>query len=563
MRVLLLGPPNVGKSVLFNRLTGLDVGMANYPGTTIDYKKGTAEVDGMSYELIDAPGSYTLDASNEAEQVAVDMLESEPIGVVCVLDAKNLENGLYLLLQALEKKLPTIAVVNKNDLIEGSIDKEFLSEKLGIPVIETVAVKEKGLSKLKDKIKKFLNKQIPIPQNPPQATWEEAEELEKNALESSDSGGKSLREKWGDKLVEPFPGVPIAIAILLITFGFVVGVGGFLGEDLLIPFFENEIFPHITSAVEQTIANETAQNILIGEYGFLIRGIEWPFGLVLPYILTFYTGLSILEDTGYLPRLAVLIDGLFKKMSLSGSHIISLMLGYGCAIPAILSTRTMKNRTNRIILSSMVALAIPCVAQSGAFIALLAQHSIFLVVAIFTFSIIAAIIAGLVMGRFMKGGEREPMIQEVPDLLVPDLNMLGKKIWIRVKSFLTEGALPMIIIIGVASVLYEVGIMGYIGKLLEPMVTGWLRLPSEASTPLILGIFRRELTVLPLLEMGLSTLQLFVGAVIALFYIPCLGTIGVLGKELGLKVTAGIVGLTILVSFTIGGIIAQIGTLLF
>jgi len=561
LEILLLGPPNVGKSVLFNKLTGLHVGMANYPGTTVDYKEGKGKIDGLELKLIDAPGTYTLDASNEAEQVAVDLLSDEPAAVVCVLDAKNLESSIYLLLQALEKNLPTIAVINKTDLIEGSIDSEYLSEELGIPVIETVAVDDKGLPELKEKIRKLLSGEILPTSRIIQASWAEAERIEEKASEKLDTSDENWRKKWGERLEKPNPGIFLAILILLVTFLFVVGAGLALRNYILLPFFENLVFPPITVAVERYVVNETIQSILVGEYGFLIKGLEWPFALVLPYIVTFYAALSFLEDIGFLPRLAVLVDGVFKKMSLSGSHIIPFMLGYGCAIPSILSTRTMGNKKNRVILSTMVVLAVPCIAETGAFIALFAEFSIFLVLVLFVFSITSVILAGMVLGKVLKE-KRDPIVLEIPELLPPDINILGKKIWIRVKHFIAQGAVPMIIIIGGASLVYETGILLYIGEFLEPFVSGWLGLPKEASTPLILGIFRRELTVLPLLEMELTTLQAFVGGVVGLFYVPCIGVLGVLGKEFGVKTTAAIFALTMVISFTIGGFIAQIGTAL-
>ncbi len=169
---------------------------------------------------------------------------------------------------------------------------------------------------------------------------------------------------------------------------------------------------------------------------------------------------------------------------------------------------------------------------------------------------------GIILGKFLKG-ERDPMIQEVPDLLSPDYNILGKKIWIRVKHFLKKGAIPMILIIGVASLFYESGLLHHIGELLEPLVSGWLGLPEEAATPLILGVFRRELTVLPLIEMDLTMLQAFVGGVVGLFYVPCIGVIPILGKEFGIKTTAAIFIFTMLFAFGIGGLISQIGMIIF
>lgn len=557
MGLLLIGAPNVGKSVIFNRLTGLDVGIANYPGTTVDFKKGQGNLEGRTYELIDAPGTYSLDAANEAEKVAVKMLSMDPEGVICVLDALNLESSIYLLQQVMERQLPTIAVINRMDLIEGNIDTVYLEEELGIPVMTTVAIKGEGMDELKKKMKKLLDGEISPPEERRKARWEEAERINDQAKTS----GKKSGGGWGDLLIKPFPGIPLALVIMGAMFLFVVGVGLGLRRFVLMPIFEQVVFPPITAGVEHLTSEGVLRNVLVGEYGFLIKSIEWPLGLVLPYIISFYTALSILEDSGYMPRLAVLIDGTFKKMGLSGSHIIPFLLGYGCAIPAIMSTRNFGTRKERIMISAMVSLSVPCVAQSGAFIALLAEHSLILVLVLFVFSMIAAFVSGWVIGKIIKV-RRMPMIQEVPEMLIPDWKMLGKKLWIRVKHFLKDGVVPMIVIIGVAAILYETGVLVRIGEWMEPLVTGWLGLPKDATTPLILGVFRRELAVLPLLDMELSTLQLFVASVIALFYVPCIAVLGVLAKELGMKVSAGVLVMTMVISFLLGGIIAQIGMLL-
>jgi len=559
--ILLIGPPNVGKSVLFNRLTGLEVGMANYPGTTVDYKKGKASVGGDECHLIDVPGTYTLDASNQAEQIAVDMLEDDPGGVVCVLDAKNLESSLYLLLQVLEHEIPTVAVINRVDLIKERLDVEYLSKIMGVPVIKTVATKGKGIEELRGLISELIGGQIAPGAKEMKASWELAEELDRKVKKKGLGEGKSKKGRWGDLLVKPFPGILLAIVIMGFMFLLVVGAGLAMRRFIFLPIFDLYVFPPIVSVVERFTSEGAVRNILVGEYGFLIKAIEWPIGLVLPYIISFYTALSILEDSGYMPRLAVLLDGLFNKMGLSGAAIIPLLLGYGCAIPSIMSTRTMVGNKKRVIVSAMVCLSVPCVAQSGAFIALLAERSIMLVFVVFLFSLVTAFLFGLVLGKLFKI-KKTPMIQEVPDLLVPDWRMFGKKLWIRVKNFLTNGALPMIYIIGAAAVLFETGLLDHVGRLLEPLVTGWLGLPSEASTPLILGIFRRELAVLPLLDMELTNLQLFVGAVIALFYVPCVAVLGMIAKEFGAKVSAVILLFTIFFSMLIGGLIFQIGGIL-
>ncbi len=565
-KVLLIGPPNVGKSVIFNKLTGLNVAMANYSGTTVDYKKGQVKYNKLNYDLIDVPGTYTLDATNEAEQVAIDMLSEGADLVITVLDANNLESSLYLLLQVLEKNLPTIAVLNRVDLLKEKgyeIAHEKLSNEIGIDIIKTIAVSGEGIDSLEKKIEENISDYQTgedIDRNI-KADWFEAERLDLEYLNKKNSTYDLNKDTLGDKLSRPWPGIPLAIVILGLIFGIVVGIGMGMRQYLLLPFFRGIIFPFIYSGVEAIVPPGIIRNILIGEYGFFIKGLEWPFALVFPYVVSFYTALSILEDSGYLPRLGVLLDGLFKKVGLTGGNIIPLLLGYGCAIPGIAATRALPTKKERVTVSSLICLAVPCISQTGALISLLAEQSIIVMILVFTVSFLALIIAAIILDKTIEG-KNELTIVEIPPLLWPGPGVIAKKIWLRVKMYINNGALVMIYAIAGASLLFELGILEYLGQIFQPIVQNWLQLPAEASAPLLLGIVRRELAVLPLLEMGLNSVQLFVGAVVALFYVPCIAVLAMLAREFDLKLATKILVLTIGVSFLLGGIFARIGNLI-
>ena len=564
-KVLLLGPPNVGKSALFNRLTGLEAVISNYSGTTIDYKEGFMEGDSGSYHIIDVPGTYTLKATNEAEEVAVEMLEMGADLVVAVLDGSNLESSIYLLLEIMKKDLPTLVVVNRADLLEDKgfkLNREKFISWFDLEVLETVATENKGISRLKSRIEEAMDrsrdfvsdKELPV-------DWEVAEQINSEVVEPAGraEADSSLKD-WGDRLCRPWPGVPLAFLILGLIFAVVVGLGLGMRQYILLPLMETWIFPVLYASVEALVPPGIIRNILIGEYGFLIKGLEWPFGLVLPYVISFYTGLSLLEDVGYLPRLGVLIDGLFKKVGLSGGSIIPLLLGYGCAIPGIAATRSLPSRRNRVVVSYLICLAIPCIAQTGAIISLLAERSSPVMILLFFVSISALVITALIMSILMPG-ERNSTVVEIPPLQFSGLEIIYKKIFIRIKSYLTGGALMMVYAIAGAAVLYETGVLVYLGRLLQPVVERWLLLPSEASIPLLLGIVRRELAVLPLLEMDLSTVQLFVGALVALFYVPCVAVLAMTSREFSLKMSGKILLFTVTFSFVMGGLAARLGGL--
>lgn len=546
-----MGPPNVGKSVLFNSLTGMGVQVANYTGTTVDYTVGKLLHPPMT--LIDVPGVYTLNANNDAEQVALEMLDRSPEGILCVLDALHLVTSLHLLLQILKRKIPTLVVINRCDLLKKKgwdLNPEVLAQELGVDVITTVAVTGEGKEAIVEGLKK-LKTPLPIKD----CSWEYAETLKEQLIMKKEPPQKEKR--WDQLLIQPVPGLPLALLTLVLLFSLVIGMGMGLRRFLLLPLFRSMVVPVVELATS-FLPPGMVQNILIGEYGILLKGIEWPFTLVMPYVISFYLGFSFLEDSGYLPRLAVLFEGLLHHMGLKGSSIIPLLLGYGCGIPGILATRSLGTRKERIMISSIICLAVPCVAQSGAFISLLAERSISLLLGVFLLAIMAQITAGLLLHPFMKK-DHISTLMEIPQLLMPRGRILLKKVLYRLKQFLWDGALPMVGAVGVAGILYETGLMIYLGEAIKPLVTGWLKLPREAAVPLLLGIFRREMAVLPLLDMDLTNIQLLTGAVVGLFYVPCIAMIATLAREFKLPLAVSILFFTTTLAFFLGGLIARLG----
>jgi len=552
-KVLLMGNPNVGKSVIFSRLTGFDVVASNYTGTTVSFNKGLIRYKGEKAILTDVPGIYGLDATSKAEEVAIDMLNEGADLIVCVLDSTHLERNLNLALALRNYNIPTVYALNLSDVafrrgIE--IDIEALSERLKAPVIETVAVKKIGIDLLKDQIfMEQINEPLLI-----DAIDEEAKDIAESVTHYHEVK-LSWLEKIGDWSIKPLTGIPIAILMLAATIGFVVGGGKALRALIFLPFVNNIYTPFITWLVGFLLEEGSLlYGIFVGEYGFLIKMIEWPIALILPYVFLFYVAFSFLEDSGYLPRLGVLLDGAFRKLGLPGSNIIPFLMGYGCAIPAVLGTRAAGSQKERIITVSMIAIAVPCTAQTGAFIALLGDQSIVALVSVYLISILAIILTGVILNKTLKGYSR-PLILEIPNLLLPDFKSLSKKIWIKIKHFLKDAQGPMLIGIILASLLVETGALEQVGIWLEPLVTGWLGLPKEASLSLILGIIRRELAVMPLIEMNLTTTQLITGSVVALFYLPCISTLFVLVKEFKLKVALMITAATFFFAFFFGGVV--------
>jgi ferrous iron transport protein B len=565
LKILLMGNPNVGKSVIFSKLTGLDVLTANYTGTTVSFTQGKINSKEFNGILTDVPGTYSLEATSEAEEVAISMLKSGGDVVICVLDATNLERNLNFALQLREYSYPIIFALNLLDVAERqgiTINIEELEKELGASVVPTVAIRNIGLKKLLHKVKEISDSKVitaPISMSQDER-WQEVGRIV-SKVQRVEHRHPTFWERMGDITIYPLTGIPIAFIVLAMALGLVVGGGKALRGGILLPLIHGLIIPQIRNYVSLFVAEGLLYNILVGEYGVLVKGIEWPFALILPYVLLFYIVLSLLEDTGFLPRIGVLVDGTLRRVGIQGSNIVPFIMGYGCAVPAILGSRALTSKKERLIVTGLVSLAVPCAAQTGAFIALLGDRSVVALLSVYIISLIAIVIGGVILNKIIPG-KIDPMLLEIPLLLKPNMGALLKKIWIRTKHFLMEAEIPMILGIGIAALVAETGILNTFGRYIEPLVTGWLGLPSEATIGLLLGVIRRELAVLPLLELNLTTLQLVVGSVVALFYLPCLSVFSVTIKEYGLK-TASIIGFsTLFTAFFIAGLINHVSRLI-
>ncbi|MDO5707268.1 MAG: ferrous iron transporter B [Andreesenia angusta] len=559
-RILLMGNPNVGKSVFFSKMTGVNVISSNYIGTTVDYTIGELEYKGEKAVMIDVPGTYSLEATSEAEEVAVNLLNEGADLIICVLDATHLERNLDLALNLKEYDIPIVYCLNLIDIAERegiNIDIDMLEMLLGERVIPTIAVKDKGLDELfEESFKHMGRKRSGVVHIDADERWKRAEEIAREVQTNTEIKEKFIHklERW---TLKPWPGIPIAFLVLAIAIGVVVGGGKGLRAAILLPLIKNVIHPFLFSAVSSVIPPGIARNILVGEFGILNIGIEWPFALILPYVLLFYVVFSFLEDCGYLPRLGVLVDGILSKLGLQGGNIITIMMAYGCAVPAILGTRAAVTEKERIMVASLICFGVPCASQSAAFVSLLGDQSIIALIMIFVISLITMFGVGIILNKTIKG-KYQPMMLEVPNLLMPDRKAYFKKLKMRMKHFLLDAEGAMFLGILIAALVAETGVLNSVSSALEPVVTGWLGLPKEASLALILGIIRRELAVLPLLDLNLNTLQLLVGSVVALFYLPCLSVFGVLAKEFSAKKAVIIAIATTVSAFIFAGLLNKV-----
>ena len=570
-KILIMGNPNVGKSVLFTELTGIRAVSSNFAGTTVNFLEGRCTIGGKEYVIIDVPGTYSLSSTSEAEDVAVRFMESGAKALICVLDASNLERNLHLALQLREYNIPTVYSLNLLDVAERrgvTINAKLLEQELGAPVIPTVAVKNQGLDELVKQLELTLN----ALENPESSScsscsscvlnqqcvkqgdmWAAAKEITRR-VSKKNASQLSFIDKLADNMMKPMPGIPIAILIMLLTIGVVVGGGRALRALVLLPLVNDAIVPFFRWLFASFIPEGVFLNILTGEFGIFVISFEWIVALIFPYVLFFYIAFSFLEDSGYLPRISVLFDNIMRKLGIQGGSLIYTIMGFGCAVPAIIGTRAATSRKERLVVTAAICFTIPCVAQTGAMLSLLGAFSWWLMPAMILFGLIFFLIVTLIAGRLIKG-RSDPMIIEIPNLLMPEPKAFGRKLLIRMKHFLMDAEIPMMIAVVLAAVLAETGLLAAIAVYAEPLVSRWLGMPSEAVVALILGIIRREMSVVPLLALDLTHLQAFVGAVVSLMYIPCISVFGILVKEFKLKVAAVITVSTIAVALFVGGLI--------
>jgi len=563
-KILLMGNPNVGKSVFFSQLTGLHVMSSNYAGTTVTYTEGAMQLGGRQYTLIDVPGTYSLNAVSEAEAVAVKFIESNPLAVICVLDSTNLERNIKLGLELQRFNVPIVYALNLVDVAQRhgfEIDVERLAQELGAPVVRTVAVKGEGFDQLRRELEKIVSAPgckpafRPFPGDP----WQRAKQIAA-VVRKRVSVKPSLLDRLGEAMLRPWPGVPIALVVILASLAVIVS-GGKALESLLLIVVENIIVPFFQSLFSAFIPEGTLLNILVGEYGIFVISFEWIVALVFPYVFLFYIVFSFLEDSGFLPRLSVLFDGVMRRLGVQGGSIIPIMMGYGCAVPAIIGSRTATTRKERLIIAAAVCFGIPCISQTGALISLFASFSPVLLVLMFLLSLCVVAAVALVTSRLLKG-DVDPMVIEIPNLLMPNGKAYLKKLMLRLRAFVFDAEGPMLIAVCIAAVLKETGLLNFIAGYLEPIVSGWLGLPRDAVMALILGIVRREMAVAPLLAIeGLTPLQAFVGGTVAFLYLPCLSVFGILAKEFGARVAVAIGASTAVTAFLVAGLINQIAHL--
>jgi ferrous iron transport protein B len=540
-KILLMGNPNVGKSALFSRLTGVRVTVSNYPGTTVSYTQGFMKLGDEEFEVIDAPGTYTLEPTSEAEEIAARLLDSGDV-VINVVNAINLERNLYLTLQLLERGVPMIIALNLWDDTKHhgiDIDIEKLTELLGVPIIPTVAVTGQGIKELAEHIPQAISPQTPARTS--SERWVAIGDIIEQ-VQRITHRHHTWRERLADASVKPFSGTLIALAVLAGSFFIVRFIGESLIGYVMDPLFTN-LWAPVLMKLSNLMGTGYLHDIIIGKLiggeinfveslGLLSSGLYVPLAMVLPYIVSFYLVLGLLEDSGYLPRLAVLMDNIMHRLGLHGYAIIPTLLGLGCNVPAVMATRILESKRERFIAATLISIAIPCAALQAMIIGLVGAHGWYYVAVVYGTLFIVWIILGLILNRTVRGFSPELLI-EIPPYRLPPWRTVLQKLWMRASGFLAE-AIPIILgAVLVINILYVFGVFNAIADFTAPVVTGLLGLPKEAVTALVIGFVRKDVALAMLAPLSLNAGQLVVGSVVLAMFFPCIATFVILAKELG------------------------------
>jgi ferrous iron transport protein B len=636
MKIVLVGQPNCGKSTIFNNVAGYKAITSNFPGKTVTYTLSKMTFQGITSEIVDLPGTYSLTSFDLAELEARKYLLREKNDVIInVIDASLLGRGLELTLQLLELNLPIMICLNMIDEAETKgviIDTDKLSRLLGVPVVTAIAYKGWGLNRLFETAYKMGQKPVksefqPFSKDVEQVIKDLSEHIKKvdyakkfnvtnrflatkllendqhfiDEIKASDKDFikivqdyqlqlEECRDRSSDEIISserhhlsmqlyesvvklskpkrefrnyldsvlmhPFFGYVSLIVILYLFFNFVFYVGALFEEPLLDFFYQ--FLPY----AERVLGADTLPYHIVNG---VIQGLAGGIAIVLPFLFPFLLGLAFLEDTGYLPRVAYLMDSFLHRIGLHGKAIIPLILGYGCTVPAVMATRILESERDRFI-TSILTTMIPCAARITIIFGLVAFYlgpkaAIF----VFTFNIVVVAIAGKILSNIMP--EITPgMILEIPAYHVPSIKILLSKVWLRMKEFIVI-AWPLLIVGSVVlSLLKHWHLEALINQLISP-VTLLLGLPVAVGVTLIFGVLRKELSMVMLVQaLGvtnistvMSATQIMTFTIFVLFYVPCVATIAVLIKEIGSKRTL----FTIIFTFLIALVLATITRLVY
>lgn len=638
--IALVGHPNVGKSVIFQRLTGQRVTISNYPGTTIEIARGTAR-DFPEAPLIDTPGVISFPPHSEDEEVTASVLLGEHLrAILQVGDAKNLRRTLLLTLQLAEMGIPLVLALNMMDEARARgviIDFNQISQVLSLPVIPVTAIHNEGIDQLvaalqntpfssfhldyapeleeallqitaclpdapisarslgllwlggdpvsenwlqerlgKADMKTMVNIRSKLQKSLPE--WAQGvdslsdaiqktrldfiEKVAIHALVQPGSTWNGLTAGLSRLTIHPFWGLVILAGILYGLYWFVGVFGaGTLVNLLEVRLLENIINPWISSLVHHLIPIPLIADLLVGKYGLWTMGMTYAVALILPIVTTFFLAFGIMEDSGYLPRLAALSNRLFQFLGLNGKAVLPMVLGLGCVTMATLTTRVLESKRERLLVTLLLALAVPCSAQLGVVMGMLAGISLTATLIWGGVVALVLLLVGWLAARLVPG-ERTPLLVELPPLRWPQFSNILLKTLARLEWYIKE-VIPLFLLgTFLMFILDKAGILSILIRAGEPLVTGWLGLPPETSAAFLMGFLRRDFGATGLFMMQtqglLNPVQVAVAMVTITLFIPCIASVMVIAKERGWRIAIGMMILIFPLAFLAGGLLDRV-----
>jgi ferrous iron transport protein B len=628
--IVLIGNPNVGKSVIFGILTGKYVDVSNYPGTTIEITRGTGKIQKKQVTFLDTPGTNSFLPNSEDERVTRDILLNQSVSTVLQIgDAKNLKRVLFLSLQLAEMGVPFILNLNMIDELEEHglfIDYEKLEQILGVKVNSTIAIRRVGtdrLSKILDQpakakyhikypnvienairgVENLLNEppvskrsmavmlltsdgsmhnwvnenltpesiselqkiifdlegRLNVPANYAitETRYRNAEKIYDQVVEKKDREHTSFTEKLDHYITHPIWGIPVLLLVLFLVYEFV----GVFGAGTLVNFFESVIFgeyinPAAIWLFDKIIPIDIIRDLFVGEYGIITMALSYGFAIVLPIVGTFFIIFSVLEDSGYLPRLSLMVNRFFRILGLNGKAVLPMVLGLGCDTMATMSARILETRKERIIVILLLALGVPCSAQLGVILgmtALLPWQGIviwFVVVAVVMISV-AALSARIIPG------EKSDFILELPPIRLPVLSNIIIKTMARIEWYLKE-VVPIFIVGTIILFIFDkFQLMSAIESVAAPVVQDLLGLPAKATESFLIGFLRRDYGAAGLFNLANQGLmnknQMVVSIITITLFMPCIANFLMIIKELGTKMAIKMSLFIVPFAFLVGG----------
>jgi ferrous iron transport protein B len=551
MRIVLIGLPNCGKSTLFNQVAGYKAETGNFSGTTVTFTESRVRVAGQVIELVDLPGAYSLEEGSPAEREAARYLNSRDVDVIInVADSTQLSAALSLTLELIPLNKPLILALNMVDEAARMglhIDAEGLSCELNVPVLPLVASKGRGVKGLFIKALEVGQKEMQSKESGEQ----NAEERHALAVAFSKQfvtqGERRIiwRDQLDNVLLHPVWGYAIMLFVLYLFFQAVYGIGKVTEPPLL------ALFDWLMKIVLSPFA---AESLLTQVFLGVLQGIASGVAIVLPYLLPFLLGLGLLEDIGYLPRVAFLMDAFMHRIGLHGKAIVPFILGYGCNVPAVMSTRTLEEPRDRYIAAALAVL-VPCAARLAVVFGLVAFYlGPVAAFALYLFNLLIIAVTGKILSQ-LTPEDTPGLIMEMPTYRIPTLKNVFGKSWFRIREFVVE-AWPILIAGSAVLAILNYINLAYIFNWLARPITWLIGLPSQVGVPLIFGILRKELSLVMLsqalgtadFKSALSPEQMIVYATFVMFYLPCLATLSILRRELGTRAMLTISALTVVVA---------------